>query len=243
MKSNRTVNRSIERSACQVRSEQTRRRLIEVAVGAFSELGYEATSTRIIAEQAQTSQISIFYYFGSKRGLYRAAAEFVGSNIARLFQPVCDIARQGLVSTALTHDQTLSMFIEFIAGIMRAESDAGTPNSWVQFIRRERVDSTEALEIFNTQYASTFEVGLEFISRLTKLSAKAAETRLQLLAVLSMSELLRTDRSSVLRIMGWKAFGEKETRILESTLRDNLRALYAHKNLRRELSQSPCVDP
>jgi AcrR family transcriptional regulator len=206
-----------------------------VAVGVFSELGYEAASTRIIAEQAQTSPMSVFYHFGSKRGLYRAAAEFVGSNIARLFQPVCDIAHQGLVSTTLTHDQTLRLFIEFIAGIMRAESDAGTPNSWLQFIRRERVDPTEALEIFNTQYASTFEVGLEFISRLTKLPTKAAETRLQLLAVFSMSELLWTDRSLVLRIMGWKAFGEEETQILEGTLRNNLRALYAQKELRLQL--------
>jgi AcrR family transcriptional regulator len=231
MKSNPTVNRSIERSACQIRSERTRQRLIEVAVGVFSELGYEATSTRIIAEQAQTSQISIFYYFGSKRGLYRAAAEFVGLNVARLFQPVCEIARQGLASTVLTHGQTLSMFIEFIAGIMRAESDAGTPNSWIKFYRRERRNPTEALEIVNTQYASTFEVGLEFISRLTKLPSKAAETRLQLLAVLSMSELLRTNRRWVLGIVGWKAFGEEEAQILDSTLRNNLRALYASNEL------------
>ena len=231
MKSTRTVNRSIERSACQARSERTRRRLIEVAAGVFSELGYEATSTRIIAKQARTSPISIFYYFGSKRGLYRAAAEFVGSNIARQFQPVCDVVRQGLVSTALTHDQTLSLFIEFIVGTMRAGSGAGTPNSWVQFIRRERIDPTEALEIVNTQYESTFEVGLEFISRLTNLPAEAAETRLQLLAVLSMSELLRTERDSVLRVIGWKAFGEAETQILESMLRNNLHALYARKAL------------
>jgi AcrR family transcriptional regulator len=231
MRRNRTVNCSIERSVGQARSERTQQRLIEVAVGVFSELGYEAASTRVIAEQAQTSPISIFYYFGSKRGLYRAAAEFVGSIIAHLYQSACDAARQGLVSTALTHDQTLSLFIEFIAAITRAEGDAGTPNSWVRFIRRERVDPTEALEIVNTQYESAFEVGLEFISRLTKLPAEAAETRLQLLAVLSMSELLRTERGSVLRVMGWKVFGEEETRIVESTVRNNLRALYARKEL------------
>jgi hypothetical protein len=114
---------------------------------------------------------------------------------------------------------------------MRAESNGATPNSWVQFIRRERVDPTEALEIVNTQYAATFEVGLEFISRLTKQPAEAAETRLQLLAVLSMTELLRTERGSVLRIMGWKAFSEEETEILESTLRNNLRALYAREEM------------
>ena len=34
------------RSACQDRSERTRQRLIEVAVEVFSDLGFEAASTR-----------------------------------------------------------------------------------------------------------------------------------------------------------------------------------------------------
>ena len=47
----------------------------------FSDLGFEAASTRTIVERAQANLVSIPYYFGSKLGLYHAAAEYIGSNI------------------------------------------------------------------------------------------------------------------------------------------------------------------
>src|ERR1700687_2053925 len=102
------------RSTCQDRSERTRQRLIEVAVEVFSELGYEAASTRAIVKQAQANLVSIPYYFGSKLGLYHAAAEYIGSNIAERFLPACERARQGLLEEGLTHRQTLHKFTEFI---------------------------------------------------------------------------------------------------------------------------------
>src|ERR1700687_5104833 len=91
------------RSTCQDRSERTRQRLIEVAVEVFSELGYEGASTRAIVKQAQANLVSIPYYFGSKLGLYHAAAEYIGSNIAERFRPAYERAAQGLVEAGVAH--------------------------------------------------------------------------------------------------------------------------------------------
>src|ERR1700687_6508133 len=91
------------RSACQEGSERTRQRLIEVAVEVFSELGYEAASTRTIVQRAQANLVSIPYYFGSKLGLYHAAAEYIGSNIAERFRPAYERAAQGLVEAGVAH--------------------------------------------------------------------------------------------------------------------------------------------
>jgi AcrR family transcriptional regulator len=225
---------ALKRSACQDRSERTRQRLIEAAVEAFSKLGYEAASTRAIVERAQTNLVSIPYYFGSKLGLYHAAAEFIGSNIAARFQPACDRARQGLLKTGITRDEILSMFTEFIVGLTHVMLSAHTPNSWGQFIHREQLDPTEALEIIRTKYAPIFELGFEYISRLTKRPAEAPETRIQFLAILSMIEFIQADQGSVLQIMGWKAFGEEETRIVENMLIHSMHALFAPKAIRRE---------
>ena len=74
----------------------------------FSELGFEGASTRTIVERAQANLVSIPYYFGSKLGLYHAAAEYIGSNIAERFRPACERARQGLLEAGLvTHEETL----------------------------------------------------------------------------------------------------------------------------------------
>jgi AcrR family transcriptional regulator len=216
------------RSACQDRSERTRQRLIEVAVEVFSELGYEAASTRTIVERAQANLVSIPYYFGSKLGLYHATAEYIGSNIVERFRPACEHAREGLLKSGLTHDETLAMFTEFIVEFAHIMLGAETPSSWGQFIYREQFDPTEAFEIIHTKFLPMFEVGFEYVSRLTKRPADAAETRIQFMAILSMVKFTRVDRASVLRTMGWKSFGEEESRIVKNMLRHNMHALFAH---------------
>jgi AcrR family transcriptional regulator len=219
---------AIGRSACQDRSERTRQRLIEVAAEVFSELGYEAASTRTIVERAQANLVSIPYYFGSKLGLYHAVAEYIGSNIAARFRPACDRARQSLLESGHTHEETLRMFTEFIVEFAYVMLGADTPSCWGQFIYREQFDPTEAFEIIHTNFLPLLDLGFEYVSRLTKRPTDAPETRIQFMAVLSMVKFTRIDRASVLRTMGWKSFGEEETRIVENMLRRNMYALFAH---------------
>lgn len=52
--------------------EATRQRLLHAALRLFAEQGFAKTSTREIAAAAQTNVAAISYYFGDKRGLYRA---------------------------------------------------------------------------------------------------------------------------------------------------------------------------
>jgi len=216
------------RSACQDRSERTRQRLIEVAVEVFSDLGFEAASTRTIVERAHANLVSIPYYFGSKLGLYHAVAEYIGSNIVVRFRPACERALQGLQEPGLTRAETLRMFTEFIVEFARIMLGTDTPGSWGQFIYREQFDPTEAFEILHTKFLPILEVGFEYVSRLTNRPADAPETRIQFMAILSMVKFTRVDRASVLRTMGWKTFGEEETRIVENMLRHNMDALFAH---------------
>lgn len=59
----------------------TRERILEVALEAFSELGFDGASTRTIAQRAGVNQGLIPYYFGTKEALWREA---VGHAFARL---------------------------------------------------------------------------------------------------------------------------------------------------------------
>jgi AcrR family transcriptional regulator len=216
------------RSACQDRSERTRQRLIEVAVEVFAALGFEAASTRTIVERAQANLVSIPYYFGSKLGLYHAVAEYIGSNIQDRFGPACERARQGLTKPGLTRGETLQLFTEFIVEFAHLMLGGDTPSSWGQFIYREQFDPTEAFEIIHTKFSPMLDVGFEYVSRLTGRPADAPDVRIQFMAILSMVKFTRVDRASVLRTMGWKSFGEEETRIVENMLRHNMDALFAH---------------
>jgi TetR/AcrR family transcriptional regulator, regulator of cefoperazone and chloramphenicol sensitivity len=52
--------------------EQSRERLMRAGLALFAQHGFAKTSTREIAESAQTNIAAISYYFGDKAGLYRA---------------------------------------------------------------------------------------------------------------------------------------------------------------------------
>lgn len=224
------IKAALGRSACQDRSERTRQRLIEVAVEVFSDLGYEAASTRTIVERAQANLVSIPYYFGSKLGLYHAAAEYIGSNISDRFRPACERARRGLEKPGLTHEETLRLFTEFIVEFAHIMLGADAPICWGQFIYREQFDPTAAFEILHAHFKILLDLGIEYVSRLTNRPAEAPETRIQFMAILSMVKFTRIDRASVLRTMEWQSFGEEETQIVENMLRSNLQALFAHSD-------------
>ena len=63
----------------QKRSIQTRRKLLDAALEAFSENGFKGTSTRDIAERAGVHHPLITYHFKNKDQLWRAAADRVFS--------------------------------------------------------------------------------------------------------------------------------------------------------------------
>ncbi len=54
-----------------LRSEDTRRRLLEAATSVFAEQGFHKAATRTIAQRAGTNIALIHYHFGDKAGLYR----------------------------------------------------------------------------------------------------------------------------------------------------------------------------
>ena len=53
----------------------TRERILDVALEAFAELGYDGAATRAIAARAGVNQGLITYYFGSKEALWREAVD------------------------------------------------------------------------------------------------------------------------------------------------------------------------
>ena len=60
-------------------AEATRRKLVDAALLAFSTQGYDGSSTRNIETQAGTKRGLINYHFGSKKALWKAAAEHLMS--------------------------------------------------------------------------------------------------------------------------------------------------------------------
>jgi AcrR family transcriptional regulator len=62
-------------------ADATRAKILQAALGEFSERGLRAASTDDMAERCGVNKRMIYYYFGSKEGLYLAALESVFENL------------------------------------------------------------------------------------------------------------------------------------------------------------------
>jgi len=65
-------------------ADATRDKILQAALSEFSEHGLPATSTDEIATRSGVNKRMIYYYFGSKEGLYLAALESVFENLVAL---------------------------------------------------------------------------------------------------------------------------------------------------------------
>jgi AcrR family transcriptional regulator len=66
--------------------EQTKRNILEVATAEFSAMGLSGARVDQIAERTHTTKRMLYYYFGSKEGLYEAVLDKVYGDIRALEQ-------------------------------------------------------------------------------------------------------------------------------------------------------------
>ncbi|HPH65623.1 MAG TPA: TetR family transcriptional regulator [Kofleriaceae bacterium] len=88
-------------------SETTKRRVLECALDAFAQAGYDGVSTRELAAAANVTLATINYHFASKQGLFEAAIDEVHARIARslervLIDPtIADLYRRAISGAAI----------------------------------------------------------------------------------------------------------------------------------------------
>ena len=113
--------------------DRTRAEILDVATEHFAEHGYSGARVDEIAEQTRTTKRMLYYYFGSKEGLYTAVLERAYAQIRAAEQdvdvehlePVAAIRR--LAELTFDHHESHPEFIRLVSieNIHRAEHIAG----------------------------------------------------------------------------------------------------------------------
>src|SRR6476469_9742522 len=119
-------------------AEVTRITLVEAAIRLFGEKGYEAVSTRDIADLAAANIGSIAYHFGGKPGLRRACAEYVINNVRTTLGISFNrpIPKMTPVEALASMEQTLATFCNFWLASRESQH-------FVHFMLRELMDPGE----------------------------------------------------------------------------------------------------
>lgn len=66
----------------------TKEKLIVTAINLFSKYGFDSTTTRMIANEAEVVLSAISFHFGNKENLYKAALEYAADNISSTYDPI-----------------------------------------------------------------------------------------------------------------------------------------------------------
>lgn len=217
------------------RGEATRDALLVAAIEVFGRDGYDAASTRAIAQAAGVNQALIGYHFRGKAGLYHAALEHIVAQIrgrlgglveqveAELEQKPVRGGKRAAARRAL--EQIHRLTDAYVAMLASEESSA-----WARLILREQQNpSAEFSVLYDGFMKRVLSLTAALVARVRGTDPDLPETRLLVLTIFAQALVFRAARAAVMRQMSWRSIGQAEIAQIQSQVRRNVAAMLGGK--------------
>lgn len=207
------------------RSKETKQKLIDAAIELFGRFGYDATSTRALADAANVNLGAIPYHFGTKQKLRLAATRFIADSIARAIGPVMETFEHEMYDESLSRSRATALlqeiFTPFIALLTSEQSDR-----WANFVLREQAEPSEAFDILFEHGPGRF---VHAVAHLTAIAAGdepgSSRSKLRALSLIGQVYVFRSARALVLRTLQTEKLGSDDVATLSKLIRENIRLL------------------
>jgi len=186
-----------------------RERLIHAGIEIFAENGFNATTTRMLADKARVNLSAIPYYFRSKEGLYHATVEHIADVLATHLTPFLERlqaeADEGFepATARVLLQEGLSTMVSVMCG------DPGTMR-FSQIILREQMAPTAAFDLI---YPKVMERILSAFTTLIATITGETDTRqcsLQAILLIGQVMVFRAGRATVVRRIGMEGYTARE---------------------------------
>lgn len=213
------------------RGDQTREALLLAALDVFGHSGFDAASTRAIAQAAGVNQALIGYHFGGKQGLYLGVFEHIVSRMQGRMAPVADAVLRQLEAAPddplQRRDLALGLVLEMFDAYTDLISEASAAG-WVRLVLREQQDPTEAFQLL---YDTIFSRLLALLGRLVAMASgldEAEETcRVRTLMLLGQVLIFFIARGTTARYLEWGPPGSDTIAAIKQQLRLVLAAQFS----------------
>jgi TetR/AcrR family transcriptional regulator, regulator of cefoperazone and chloramphenicol sensitivity len=218
--------RKVQPRKVQLRGEETKKRLLEVATRLFSERGFDGVSTRDIASEAETTLPSIPHHFESKEGIYRAVLAGIAEEMMTRLAAASARAMDVLNKKDASRQEKLEALGHLLS--THARSVLHSRPEWARLMVHEQLHPSAALTPI-TRVLEQYLVGplVRLIADLRGLSAKSVEVRLEALTLVGRILIFRTARHSSLHIMGWEEYTPSRIERIVETLNSHLNRLFS----------------
>lgn len=207
------------------KGEETRQRLLEVALAAFGAAPFSAVTTRQITAAAGVSLPSLQYYFGDKEGLYRACAEAIVDRFRANASTAAGDARKALAGecspdVARAHLKTV---VGALAGFLIGTQESAR---WAQFVARELREAGPAFEIlYERLWRPGVEVTSRLIARVRGVPNNDPAARVDALLLIGSVLAFQSGRRITLRTMQWSTIGPEELELIRAAINAQIDAI------------------
>lgn len=214
-----TVGLGSRKAGQEARSAKTRATLIEAAIEMFGAVGYEAASTRLLAQKAEANLSAITYHFGGKRELYLGAAQEIAAYVRVRLGEIAEELNQANTEDPLSSIETA--LVKFLYLVV----DDAKPRAWTAFLARCIQENDDAYLLIHEEAIAPFQQRLVDVARMLSLGTSDDEAiRLRIAAIMSVVASFRLLPGFMLRGMGWSEITPKSTRRIDAMIRDLTRS-------------------
>ncbi|SDD47768.1 CerR family C-terminal domain-containing protein [Paraburkholderia lycopersici] len=217
------------------RGDETRRKIVEAAIGLFGQHGFDGASTRDIAARAGVNAPALQYYFENKEGLYRACAESIADESWHAFEPAVLRARKALADNAGT-EALIDAFIDIQAAVAdRTFVKRHEPDQRLFFAREQGGGEPEiGSEILRKRVRTPLnDINVELLERITGMPARDPLTVVRMFSLYGQFLLFFIARRSTLSMLGWDDIDAAKAEFLKSSIAEQTRVLLRHWNRER----------
>lgn len=216
------------------RADPTRAALLDAAALVFSEAGFDAASTRAIAQAAGVNQALIAYHFGGKQGIYMAVFERMAAEMTGRVHPLIDLAEQSLSGVRADKDETelrrhslevLKGLASHMATMMASEETI----IWSRLILREQQFPTDAFTLIYDNFMGRV---LGFVTTLIqgmRPGLRLDECKLLAITIMAQAFIFRAAHAGVLRHMNWQDIGDAEVALITARISSNIDLLLGNE--------------
>lgn len=210
-------------------AEATRQALVTAALSLFGEYGYDAVSTRQIADDAAANIGSIAYHFGGKAGLRLACAQHVIQVLKDEVGPA--LSRPIPIGTGA--EQAEDMLQQILGDVIRTSYRRKDADVLFKFVTRELVEPGEVMnhlyaDLIGPMHARFCDLFGIAIGR----QDQGREVTLTAFTLIAQAMFFRLCKPIVMKRMGWFELGEEEVEAAAQVFAANLRAVIADHRAR-----------
>jgi AcrR family transcriptional regulator len=210
------------------RGEETRRRIVEVALRLFGERGYEGASTRDIAAAAGVNAPALQYYFDSKEGVYRACAEYIAEGWVAQFEPVVARAQATMDDAGASPDQVFEAFGELVGGLADYQLLPDDAEHRRLFVLHEQVGQGPGVlfEMLDRGLRPKMgELAGQLVARYCGKDPADAVLRMRIMMLFGQVLVFSLGRRSLISKLGWEQMGPVEVAQIKQAALEHCRVL------------------